>query len=141
MEEIGVGAGLAGAAFWMFIASVVVAGVWDKVKKREVQHETLRRLVESGQTIDEAVVDKLLALSDEKSNRVDEDLRVTGLWLLPVSAGFVVFSFFMQQVEAELGPILLGVAGLTGAIGLGALVAAKVAEGWSKDKKSRSQTL
>ena len=124
----------------MFIAAVVVAGVWDKIRKREVQHETIRRLVESGQNIDEAVVDKLLSLSNEKGNSMHEDLRVTGLWLLPVSAGFVVFAFFMRQVEADLGPIFMGVAGLTGVIGLGALVAARFAKRWSEDDSARPQS-
>jgi len=141
MQDMGIGAGLAAIAFWMFIAAVVVAGVWDKVRKREAQHETIRKLLESGQKIDEAVVDKLLALGDEKNNRIDEDLRVTGLWLLPVSAGFVVFAFFMQQVAEVLGPILLGIAGLVGAIGIGALISARIAKSWNKGENNGPQSL
>ena len=41
MESIGVGLGALG--FWGFIAAVVVASYWDGIRKRESQHETIRR--------------------------------------------------------------------------------------------------
>ena len=53
MENIGIGAGLGAMAFWIFIAAVVVASYWDGIKKRETQHETVRRAIESGNQIDE----------------------------------------------------------------------------------------
>ena len=56
----GLGAGLAAFGFWMFVAAIVVAGIWYDIAKRRAQHETLRRLIESGQTIDPELLDKLL---------------------------------------------------------------------------------
>ena len=44
MEAVGLGA----LGFWLFLAAVVVAGIWFDAKKRESQQETLRRVVESG---------------------------------------------------------------------------------------------
>ena len=58
MQDFGLGAGLAALAFWGFISSVVVAGIWYAVREREAQHETVRRLVESGQSIDSELMDK-----------------------------------------------------------------------------------
>ena len=49
---IGIGIGLAALAFWGFIAVVVAVTVWDGIRKREAQHETLRRLIKSGQPLD-----------------------------------------------------------------------------------------
>lgn len=63
MQGFTLGAGLAALAFWGFIASVVVAGVWNDIRKREAQHETVRRLFESGRELDEKTLDKLLALA------------------------------------------------------------------------------
>ena len=48
MQSFSLGAGLAALAFWGFIASVVVAGIWYDIRKRDAQHETVRRIVESG---------------------------------------------------------------------------------------------
>ena len=52
-EGLGLGAGLGAIGFWLFIAAVVVAGIWFYVRKREAEHETLRRMIdESGRNID-----------------------------------------------------------------------------------------
>ena len=90
MQGFSLGAGLAALAFWGFIASVVVAGIWFDIRKREAQHETVRRLVESGQLINQELMDKLLVLSDGKSKRLDRDFKITGLIMLPVAVGIAV---------------------------------------------------
>ena len=61
MQSFTLGAGLAALAFWGFIATVVVAGIWYDIRKREAQQETLRRMFESGRPMDDALMDKLLA--------------------------------------------------------------------------------
>ena len=130
MENIGLGAGLAALAFWGFVAAVVVAGIWDNIRKREAQHETVRRLVESSQNVDQELMDKLLSLSDAGRKRHDEDFKVTGLWLLPVSVGLALFGLILgSQVPDAQAPIL-GAAALVGCLGIGALVAARIARRW-----------
>ncbi len=108
MENLGVGAGLAALAFWGFVAAIVVAGIWDNIRKREAQHETVRRIIESGQQLDQDVIDKLLLLSDSGGNkRHDQDLKLTGLWLLPISVGLAVFALILGSARPEaLAPIL-----------------------------------
>ncbi len=39
---------------------LVGAYIWYRVRKREAQHETLRRMIEKGQDVDQALMDKLL---------------------------------------------------------------------------------
>jgi hypothetical protein len=56
--------------FWMFIAAVVVGGMWFDTRKREAQQETLRRFVESGKDIDASVVKKMLASTDERNAKM-----------------------------------------------------------------------
>jgi|TARA_B100000315_G_C14285408_1_gene454970 thymidine phosphorylase len=123
-----IGAGLAALAFWGFIAAVVVAYYWDNIRKREAQHETLRRMLESGQALDRELMDKLLASTDGGSKNLGRDLKVAGLITLFVAPGIALLGWFIGQVSATVLPILLGVAGLVAFISIGLLVTAVVIE-------------
>ena len=130
MENFGLGAGLAAIAFWGFVAAVVVAGIWDGIRKREAQHETIRRLIESGQTIDHELMDKLLLLSGGGKRRHDRDFQLAGLWILPSAVGLSILGFILgYQDPAVLIPIEAAAA-LTAVIGIGCLVASKIAARW-----------
>ena len=130
MENLGLGAGLAAMAFWGFVAVAVVAGIWDGIRKREAKHETLRRIIESGQTIDQELMEKLLLLSDGGKRRVDRDFKLTGLWILPVAVGLAIFGLIMSYEDpSKLIPIL-GASALLAVFGIGCLVAAKIVARW-----------
>jgi hypothetical protein len=130
MQSFSLGAGLAALAFWGFIASVVVAGIWYDIRKREAQHETVRRLVESGQSIDEQLMDKLLSLSGGDSDRLDRAFKITGLIMLPAAVGLALFGLILGKQYPDTQLPLLGVSVLVGCIGLGFMVAAKIARRW-----------
>jgi hypothetical protein len=120
----GLGGGIAAFAFWGFIASVVVAGIWYAAREREAQHETLRRFVESGKPIDDALMDKVLG----GDKNVARDLRIGGLITLFTAPGLAILGWFISQLaEAALMP-LLGTAGLVACVGVGLLVASKAAD-------------
>lgn len=125
---------LSGFGFWMFIAAVVVGGMWFDARKRETQQDTLRRLVESGKDIDEAVLEKILAISN-KDNRKDQGLTTGGLIMLFISPGLLVFGYLMQGLAEELLTIMMAVAGLVAFIGIGLLVAGRVAKHSYNDDK------
>ena len=137
MQDIGIGAGLATLAFWGFVATAVVAGVWDGIKKREAKHETVRRLVENGQKIDAELMDKLVTLTDGKSERPDRVFFLTGLWVLPVSVGMVVFGLIMGRFYPQVYGPLLGAAALLAVLGLGFLLASKIVGRWYTDNNSQ----
>ncbi len=124
MENMGLGAGLAAIAFWTFIAAVVVAGIWDGIRKREPEHETLRRMMESGRPMDQALVDKLLG----GNNRLDRDLKVAGLITLSAAPGLAALGWFLSLLSEKALLPLLGVAALAGFVGIGLLVASKFME-------------
>jgi len=130
MEDLGLGAGLAAVAFWGFVATVVVAAIWDGVRQRESQHETVRRLIESHQRIDQELIDKLLLLSERGNKRFDMDFKVTGLWILPVAVGLAVFGLILGSEHPEALAPLLGVAGMLACFGIGFLMSAKIAKRW-----------
>ena len=130
MEDLGLGVGLAAIAFWGFVAATVFAGVWNGIRKRDAQHETARRLIESGQPLDQALMEKLSLMNDGGSKRHDRDFYVTGLWILPVAVGLAIFGLILGSQEPDAEAPLLGAAALCGCLAVGWLVAAKVAERW-----------
>jgi hypothetical protein len=130
MQSFSLGAGLAAMAFWGFIAAVVVAGIWYDIRKREAQQETIRRIVESGQPIDEAVMNRLLSAGKDGNERLDRVFALTAWILLPAAVGLAVLGLIlgMQVVEAKMP--LLGVAALVACLGLGFLGASRFARRW-----------
>jgi hypothetical protein len=120
----GLGGGLAAMSFWCFIAAVVVAGIWSEVRKRDAQHETMRRIVESGQPLDEAVVDKIF----QGDNRIDRDLMTGGLIVIFVAPGLAILGWFLGNVSDTAFTALLGVSLLVAFVGIGLLVASRAAK-------------
>ncbi len=127
-----VAAGLGALGFWIFIGAVVVAGIWFDVRRRETQQETLRRVVESGKDIDVAMIDKLVKAGGEQS-RTDRDLTVSGLIVIFLAPGIAILGWFLAKLQPELMTVMLGVALLLGMLGIGLLVAGKVAKRWYRE--------
>jgi len=127
-------AGLGALGFWIFIGSIVVAGIWFDVRRRETQQETLRRVVESGRDLDPAIIDKILAAGKDQS-RIDRDLKVSGLIVIFVAPGLAALGWFLAKSQEELWEVLLGVSLLVGFVGVGLLVAGKIAERWYREDK------
>jgi nitrate/nitrite transporter NarK len=136
MEQFGFGAGLASIAFWGFLATAVVAGVWDNIRKRDAQHETVRRMIESGQKLDQDLLDKLMSISSGERRRLDRDIKVAALYVLPVAAGLAVFGLVLGSMYPTARIPLLGVAAMLACIGAGFLVAARVLARWYEDENS-----
>ena len=130
MENIGLGAGLAALAFWGFVASVVFAGVWNGIRKRDAQHETVRRLIESGQSVDQELMENLSLVSDDGNKRPDRDFYITGLWMLAIAPGLAILALFLGSIAPEAEAPILGAAALIACMGIGCLIAGKIAARW-----------
>ena len=126
--------GYGALGFWLFLAAVVVAGIWFDARKRESDQETLRRIVESGQRLDQAAIDKVLK-AGSGSNRVDRDLKVGGLITLSVAPGLFILGYFLSRLEEQLMDVMLGVGLLVGFVGIGLLAAGRMSERWYNDDK------
>ncbi len=120
----GLGAGLAALAFWGFIAAVVVGGIWYAVREKEAQHETLRRMIDSGRDLDEVTISKVF----KENGRPDRDLKIGGVIAASAAPGLAVLGWFLRSVSDEAFHALLGVAGLVAFVAAGLLIAAKIAE-------------
>jgi len=112
--------GLAALGFWLFVAAAAVGGIWDGVRKRDAEHETLRRLIESGREPDQELVDKLLGSKKQPAR----DLKVAGLIVIFVAPGLALMGWVMSLGEKDVLMPLLGVAGLVAFVGIGLLTAA-----------------
>ncbi len=129
--------GLAAFGFWMFIAAVSVGGIWDGVRKREAEHETLRRMIESGKAPDQELIDKLLGHKKDPAR----DLKVAGLIVLFVAPGLALMGWLIGLNEADAIMPLFGVAGLVAFVGIGLLVAARFLERAQAADSDRNSTL
>jgi len=113
--------GLAAFGFWLFIGAATVGGIWDGIRKREAQHETLRRMIEAGKPPNQELMNKLLGTGKDTSR----DLTVGGLITFFVAPGLALMGYLID--EGAFMP-LLGVAGLVAFVGIGLLVAAQFAK-------------
>lgn len=130
------GAGLAALGFWMFIAVAVAAGVWDSIRRREAEHETLRRIIESGQDLDNEMIQKVLALTGENPH-LAKDMKITGIILFGVAPGLAILGWVLSLIASyKILLVMLGVAGLVLCIGLGMFAAASYAERTEDDEVS-----
>ena len=120
----GLGFGLAAFAFWGFIASCVVGGIWYAIREKEAQHETLRRIIESGKDIDADVIDQVM----NDGGKSEKDLKVGGYITIFVSPGLALLGYVLGRATGndQVFTILLGVSGLVFFVAVGLLVAAKV---------------
>ena len=124
-------AGLAALGFWLFLAAVVVAGIWFDARKRESQQETLRRVVESGQHLDVAVIDRMLGASGG-NERPDRDLKVSGIITMFVSPGLAILGWFLGRFNDKIFELMIGVALLVLIIGIGLYVAGMMTKRWQQ---------
>ena len=124
-------AGLGALGFWLFLAAMVVACIWSGARKRESQQETLRRVVESGQHLDVAVIDRLLAASGD-SQSPDQDLKVAGIIVMFVAPGLLVLGWFLGRFNDKIFDTMLGVGSLVMLVGIGLYVAGMMSKRWQR---------
>jgi hypothetical protein len=122
----GLGFGLAAFAFWGFIASCVVGGIWYAIREKEAQHETLRRIIESGKDVDAEVIDQVM----NEGGKSEQDLKVGGYITMSVAPGLALLGFVLKIAadNDKVFTILLGVSGLVFFVSIGLLAAARVME-------------
>lgn len=126
--------GLAAFGFWMFVAAAAVAGIWDGVRKREAEHETLRRMIESGKEPDQAMIDKLLGHGKKPAR----DLKVGGIITLFVAPGLAILGWAISFTAEEAFMPLLGVSLLVALVAIGLLTAARYLERADRDDSANT---
>lgn len=117
-----------GIAFCAFLAVAAVAGIVADYKKRALALEPLRAAIERGQQLDPAVVERLMAPESRDEGLNALYLKVGGIITIAAGIGVAILSFFLAQVvSVALYPVLGG--GIVAVcVGVGLMVAARVAE-------------
>jgi hypothetical protein len=113
-----VGTGLAALAFWGFIASMVVAGIWDGARKREAEHETLRRMIDGGKPLDEALLTRLMVGAPKRPHR---DLAIGAIIVFSVAVGLAILGLILEGVDERAVLPVLGASALCACIAAGLL--------------------
>ena len=129
--------GLAAFGFWLFVAAAAVGGIWDGIRKRDAEHETLRRMIESGKEPDQELVDKLVGSRKQPAR----DLKVAGLIVIFVAPGLALMGWVMSLGEKDVLMPLLGVAGLVAFVGVGLLTAARFLKRAAQDDAAQNRQL
>jgi len=117
---------LASLAFWGFVASAVVSGIWYAIREKQAQHETLRQIIASGKDVDAEVIDRVMS----DGGKSETDLKVGGYITMSVAPGLVLLGYVLKVASNndQILTILAGVAGLVFFVAIGLLVAARVVE-------------
>ena len=134
MENVSTGAGLAAIGFRLFIAVVVLGGIWDSARKRDAQHETLRRMMESDKPIDPEIMDKVLSITGKSgadSKDLIASLKLAGVLMLFIAPGLTLLGWATGAFIP-----LLGVSALVLCIAGGLLAAAKVVARWYAEESA-----
>lgn len=98
---------LGALGFWIFIASMIVAGIWSSSRREAEKHETLRRIVEKTGVIDEAKLKELFSpAKDGKSSAGGgyRALRITGTIVMFIGAVPAIFGT-VALIVRTMGPL------------------------------------
>lgn len=118
--------------FWIFVAALVVGGMWKETRQQAEKHETLRRLVEKTGTIDEARLKELFSTApgeEVKPGGGYRALRITGTIIMFVAAGLaIVFSTLGIMFGDRQALAALAIAAATALAGLGVFFSSRFAE-------------
>ena len=125
------GVGIAGAAFWMFLAIIFVAVVWQKISNRREAHKTMRLAIEKGQTLDDKLVLSLLEEMPQQKQRLRLDVSniffISGVITLAVGLGLPVMGYFIGLAsEGEALLPLTGVGFLVDFVAIALLILSRV---------------
>jgi hypothetical protein len=118
--------------FWLFVAALLVGGMWKETRQQAEKHETLRRLVEKTGTIDEARLKELFSAAPAEESRPGSSyraLRITGTILMFLAAGLaIIFATIGIMFGDREALAALAIAAATALVGLGVFFSSRFAE-------------
>jgi hypothetical protein len=123
-------------AFWGFVATAVVASAVSSVVRNRDSQKTIRTAIEHGQTLDPAMLDRLLQ-SDKPPPPKPEDVRrfciFGGIMGLAVGAGLCVIGWAISRTDPQALYPGLGAGARVGLLGGGLLVTTAVIKAPGED--------
>jgi len=126
------------AAFWIFLAAIIVASIWRKKHSEAVRHETVRLIIEKNQKLDDAQLKELLnptpppapewLVPKYKVGVGYRILRISGTSLMFIALGLVLMACWRGMLlgihEESVLEIATGIP-LVAMLGVGLFVASR----------------
>ena len=123
---MGNGAYLVGVAFWVFVGAVAIAGIIADHKKRRLGVDLLRAMIDKGQPLDPALVEKVMSQQAADQRTDPMDLKLGGIIVTAAGIGLLPLAFFIGKIAPIAVYPILGSGVITIFVGVGLLVGAKV---------------
>jgi hypothetical protein len=115
----------------------ILAGTAASTKKRQAKLDLIRLAIEKGQTLDPALIDKLMPakikMDQPTPAQAATGLRIGGVMCLAVAVGLPILGYCLISIDPRAFPALQGVGGLVACISMGLFVASKIVLSSSKD--------
>ncbi len=121
-------AAVGGAAFWLFIAVVVVASVIGQAFRHRETQKTIRQAIERGQTLDPQTLERLLA-ADRPPPPNRTGLAIGGLVMVCLGGGVALMGWFGSHNNPEMFYQARGGGALIAMIGVPLLIASAFMRG------------
>jgi hypothetical protein len=133
-----IGPYLVGAAFWIFIGAVAVAGIVTDYKRRRGGIEVLRMAIEKGQQLDPALVEKLTSY-EQRAERIDPlHVKLGGIITIASGVGICLAAMFMVGVSPMAFYPMFGVGLVAICVGIGLRIGSKVLAEARERERSRN---
>ena len=129
---------LGAAAFWIFLAAIIVAGIWRKKHSEAMRHETARFLIEKNQKIDDAQLKELLnptppparsgCSPSHKPGEGYRVLRIFGTICMFVALGLAIAGIWRGMILGLHEEAVMGIATavpIVAMVGIGLFVASR----------------
>ena len=114
--------GVLGISFWLFIAIIVVTGIWSAYARNRETHKTIRLAIEKGMHLDAALIEKLVA----RESGSPEDYYVGGVVCIACAVGLPVLGFFVGRIAPDAFFPIAGAGALVGLIGISLILCGKL---------------
>jgi Domain of unknown function (DUF6249) len=122
----GIGPYLVGAAFWIFIGAVAVAGIVTDYKRRRGSVDVIRIAIEKGQQLDPALIEKLTS-NEQRTERIDPlQLKLSGIITIASGIGICLAACFMVGISALAFYPIFGLGLVAICVGVGLRIGSKV---------------
>lgn len=105
--------------FFLAVFGIVAVTMWRRLMIERERQQTIRLAIERGQTLDAALVEKLLAPPPARPARPPSNPFTWPVGITSTGVGLGAFSLFMFQIEPDAFWPIMGIACMVAIIGLG----------------------
>ena len=116
---------IAGNFLWIFLIFVSVGGMLFNYLSRRDMQKTLQIAMQRGETLDPALIEKVMGESVQKPGNMRRDLAIGGIVTLFAGIGVGVGGYFISLQAPEALMPMIGAGAIAAVVGLGLFVASR----------------